>query len=86
MKTLKLILTASFIASAGSISFSVFSDASAHDGGAELDSIGCHYGRNHRDYHCHEGILEDMTFKSRGEAIRKYNRIRKQAERDDDGK
>lgn len=85
MKTLKILLAASFLAGvAGTIS--IPGTAIAHEGGAELDSMGCHHARSHRDYHCHEGVLEGMTFQSQGEAIRKYNRIRAQKEREDDGR
>ena len=83
MNTLKTVLAASFLAgTAGTISLP--SAAVAHEGGAELDSMGCHYGRNNRDYHCPEGVLEGMTFRSRADAMRKYNRILKQQEREDD--
>lgn len=88
MRTMKSLLVVTFFTS--TITTLSLSDiAPAHEGGTKLDSLGCHHGRNHRDYHCHKGLLEGMTFKSKGEAIRNLNRIRAAKEKeqeDDDGK
>jgi hypothetical protein len=41
---------------------------SPHDG--KLDSYGCHYNQEHKDYHCHEGAFKGATFGSKIEMIR----------------
>lgn len=79
MKTLKLALCASFAMSAAGLGVAVPATAVAHDG--ELDSMGCHYARAHRNYHCHEGTFEGMTFQSKGEAIRSFARLKHGAEK-----
>ncbi len=42
--------------------------ASPHDG--KLDAYGCHYGRDHKNYHCHKGTFKGASFGSRIEMIR----------------
>ena len=42
--------------------------ASPHNG--ELDSFGCHYGRESNDYHCHEGAFKGGRFESKIQMIR----------------
>jgi len=39
-----------------------------HNG--ELDSFGCHYGRERNDYHCHEGVFKGGSFDSKIQMIR----------------
>jgi len=82
---MKLALVGSFLLTTGAFSLSLPTVASAHEG--KLDSMGCHYARNNRNYHCHEGPLAGTTFKSRGEAIRNWNRLKRarEHEKDDDG-
>lgn len=79
MKAVKIFLCAAFVLSAASVSVAVPSVAGAHEGA--LDSLGCHYGRNHRDYHCHEGLYEGMSFPSRGYLMRNYARFKAEAEK-----
>lgn len=85
MKLFKMLLASSFLFSAGLFTGGMSTTAVAHEG--QLDSMGCHYNRSYRDYHCHEGKLEGRKFKSRAEAIRNYNRIhtKKKDDEDDDG-
>ncbi len=83
MTVLKVILGSSLFLSAGFFTLSVPSEVTAHE--RELDSLGCHYARNHRNYHCHEGVMEGRTFKSKGEAMRNWNRLKKEKEDEDDG-
>jgi hypothetical protein len=40
----------------------------SHDG--ELDSYGCHYDKEQKSYHCHEGIFKGGSFPSKIEMIR----------------
>jgi len=82
MKALNILLSGTFLLSASAFTFALPDVASAHEG--EPDSLGCHYARNHRNYHCHEGVMEGMTFQSRGEAIRNWNRLKKGRENKDD--
>ena len=82
MKLIKIVVGASFLFSAAAFTGSFSGVAVAHEG--KLDSMGCHYARNNRNYHCHEGKLKDRTFKSRAEAIRNFNRIPKKKNNDDD--
>jgi hypothetical protein len=42
--------------------------AYTHDG--ELDSYGCHYDKEQKNYHCHEGIFKGGSFPSKIEMIR----------------
>jgi hypothetical protein len=42
--------------------------AHAHDG--KLDSYGCHWDRERKDYHCHEGAFRGGSFDSKMEMIR----------------
>ena len=86
MKTLKLILAGSFFLSTVAFTFSLPTDASAHEN--KLDGLGCHYARAHRNYHCHEGVMKGKTFKSKGDAMRNWNRLKREAakdQEDDDG-
>jgi hypothetical protein len=76
-------LAGSFLVSAGAFTVTLPFEAAAHEG--KLDSLGCHYARNHRNYHCHEGIMEGRTFGSKGEAMRNWNRLKKDKKDDDDG-
>lgn len=82
MKFLKIVLSASFLFTSVAFTGSFATTAQAHEG--KIDSMGCHYARNHRNYHCHKGKLKGRTFKSRAEAIRNYNRIQKKKNDDDD--
>lgn len=82
MKSLKIVLAATFMASAATFTVSLPGTVMAHEG--KLDSMGCHYARNNRNYHCHEGRLEGKTFRSRAEAIRNYNRLKDADDNDDD--
>jgi hypothetical protein len=40
----------------------------SHDG--ELDSYGCHYDKDQKSYHCHDGIFKGGSFPSKIEMIR----------------
>ncbi|HEY7322242.1 MAG TPA: hypothetical protein VIE89_32150 [Candidatus Binatia bacterium] len=40
----------------------------SHDG--ELDSYGCHYDKDQKNYHCHEGMFKGGSFSSKMEMIR----------------
>jgi hypothetical protein len=42
--------------------------ARPHEG--ELDSYGCHYAKDQKDYHCHKGVFEGGSFPSKMEMIR----------------
>ncbi|MDJ0654711.1 MAG: hypothetical protein QNJ40_11180 [Xanthomonadales bacterium] len=37
---------------------------------APLNKDGCHKGKRHQDYHCHQGELKDRRFKNEQEARR----------------
>jgi hypothetical protein len=39
-----------------------------HEG--ELDSYGCHYDKDQKNYHCHEGVFKGGSFPSKIEMIR----------------
>jgi hypothetical protein len=39
-----------------------------HDG--ELDSYGCHYDKDQKNYHCHDGVFKGGSFPSKIEMIR----------------
>ena len=39
-----------------------------HDG--ELDSYGCHYDKDKKNYHCHQGVFQGGSFPSKMEMIR----------------
>lgn len=77
---LKILLGGALFASAAFLSVSLPTEAGAHEG--ETDGLGCHYARNHRNYHCHEGAMEGMTFQSKGEAMRNWNRLKNIATQD----
>lgn len=79
MKMLKLALCASFAVSAAGLGIAVPATAAAHDGA--LDSMGCHYARAHRNYHCHEGTYAGMEFQSKGEAMRNFARLKHEAKK-----
>jgi hypothetical protein len=36
----------------------------------ELDSYGCHYDKDQKNYHCHEGVFKGGSFSSKIEMIR----------------
>ena len=36
----------------------------------ELDSYGCHYDKDQKSYHCHEGVFKGGSFTSKIEMIR----------------
>src|SRR5262244_2789275 len=36
----------------------------------ELDSYGCHYDKDQKNYHCHEGVFKGGSFPSKMEMIR----------------
>jgi hypothetical protein len=40
----------------------------SHDG--KLDSYGCHYDEERKNYHCHEGAFKGGSFQSKIEMIR----------------
>jgi hypothetical protein len=42
--------------------------AHPHDG--ELDTYGCHYDKDQKNYHCHQGVFTGGTFPSKTEMIR----------------
>lgn len=39
-----------------------------HEG--KLDSFGCHYDKERKDYHCHEGVFKGGSFDSKIQMIR----------------
>jgi hypothetical protein len=39
-----------------------------HEG--ELDTYGCHYDKNQKNYHCHDGVFKGGSFPSKMEMIR----------------
>jgi len=82
MNFVKIVLAGSFLLISATFTGSFSSSVQAHEG--EIDSMGCHYARTHKNYHCHKGKLKDRTFKSRAEAIRNYNRIHAPKKKDDD--
>ena len=43
--------------------------AYAHDG--QLDVYGCHYHKDRKEYHCHEGAFKGGSFDSKIEMIRR---------------
>jgi hypothetical protein len=47
----------------------VFSITAYPDDGP-LDVYGCHYGRKHHDYHCHEGVFKLGSFDSKTQMVR----------------
>lgn len=79
MKALKILLCTAIAVSAAGLSVAAPSVALAHEGA--LDPLGCHYGRNHRDYHCHEGLYAGRSFPSRGYLMRNYGRFKAEAEK-----
>ena len=83
MALLKVILAGFLFLSAGVFTLSLPSGVTAHE--RDLDSLGCHYARNHRNYHCHQGTMEGRTFKSKGDAMRNWNRLKKDKKDEDDG-
>jgi hypothetical protein len=44
----------------------------AHEG--KLDPYGCHYQKERKDYHCHEGVFKGGSFTSKMEMIRQLRR------------
>lgn len=40
----------------------------SHD--AKLDSYGCHYDAERKNYHCHEGVFKGGSFETKIEMIR----------------
>lgn len=44
----------------------------AHEG--NLDPYGCHYDKERKDYHCHEGAFKGGSFNSKMEMIRQLRR------------
>ena len=44
----------------------------AHEG--KLDPYGCHYEKDGKDYHCHEGVFKGGSFDSKTEMIRQLRR------------
>jgi len=79
MKPLKILLCSAIALSAAAATAAAPRAAGAHEG--EVDSLGCHYGRNHRDYHCHKGLYAGMSFPSRGYLMRNYGRFKAEAEK-----
>ena len=39
-----------------------------HEG--ELDSYGCHYDKDQKNYHCHDGVFKGGSFPSKMEMVR----------------
>jgi hypothetical protein len=50
------------------LSIFVTRPADPHEG--ELDSYGCHYDKNQKNYHCHEGVFKGGSFPAKMEMIR----------------
>ena len=50
------------------LSLVVLSPAYPHEG--ELDSYGCHYDKEQKNYHCHDGVFKGGSFPSKIEMIR----------------
>jgi hypothetical protein len=50
------------------LSFVVPLPAGPHEG--ELDSYGCHYDKDQKNYHCHQGVFQGGSFPSKMEMIR----------------
>jgi hypothetical protein len=46
--------------------------ADPHNG--ELDVYGCHYDKERKDYHCHQGMFKGGSFDSKMEMIRRLRR------------
>jgi hypothetical protein len=46
--------------------------ADAHEG--KLDSYGCHYDKENKDYHCHEGVFRGGVFDSKIKMILQLRR------------
>src|SRR2546422_753390 len=44
----------------------------AHEG--KLDPYGCHYEKDRKDYHCHEGVFKGGSFDSKIAMIRQLRR------------
>jgi len=44
----------------------------SHEG--ELDSYGCHYDKDQKNYHCHQGVFKGGSFPSKIEMIRLLKR------------
>jgi hypothetical protein len=42
----------------------------AHPHEGELDSYGCHYDKDQKNYHCHDGVFKGGSFPSKIEMIR----------------
>jgi len=42
----------------------------AHPHEGELDSYGCHYDKDQKNYHCHDGVFKGGSFPSKMEMIR----------------
>ena len=42
----------------------------AHPHEGELDSYGCHYDKDQKNYHCHEGVFRGGSFPSKMEMVR----------------
>jgi hypothetical protein len=40
-----------------------------HDG--QLGAYGCHYDKDRKDYHCHEGVFKGGSFDSKIEMVRR---------------
>ena len=43
---------------------------SSYSQDGELDSYGCHYDKDQKNYHCHEGMFKGGSFPSKIEMIR----------------
>jgi hypothetical protein len=50
------------------LSFVVPDRAHLHEG--ELDTYGCHYDKDQKNYHCHEGVFKGGSFPSKIEMVR----------------
>ena len=50
------------------LSHVVLNPAYPHEG--ELDSYGCHYDKDKKNYHCHQGVFQGGSFTSKMEMIR----------------
>jgi hypothetical protein len=50
------------------LSLVVLRPAHPHEG--ELDAYGCHYDKDQKNYHCHDGVFKGGSFPSKMEMIR----------------
>jgi len=46
----------------------------AHAREGELDAYGCHYDKERKEYHCHEGVFKGGSFDSRIQMLERLKR------------